>query len=261
MFNLNQRSSIASSIVTALIGWMGTIVITQLYLRAIFCWQTDVPLILFCTAAQLLFVKITFFSLRLHKSVAAGAIWGAVASILLFMLVRFSWDFATFRFWVWLAAFTVAGASVGGFLSYFYIDDQRIQLAQSFRKKVNYGRDALWLVPFAYGAGAFLLAFLPTLCINILFPAVVVGAMEGVVAAGISHYTNDEWKFNPFALWVLILLPGTAIGLAAGFLFGQYGSQLPASSFVFTTAGSLLTFAVTLLKGHQLARKEMEGRL
>jgi hypothetical protein len=261
MFNLHQRSSIASSILTALIGWLGTIVITTLFLQLPVCATRIIPIAIFCTAMHLLFLLALLQGFRKHKSVILGALLGTIGGIGLYFILVSNWVMGAQNLWYWFFAYTIAGGAVGGFIFYFKIDDEQIQLAQSFRKQVNYGRDALWLVPFAYGAVAYLLAFLPSLSLNVLLPATVVGAMVGVAAAGISHYTNDEWKYSTPALLLLITLPGTAIGLVSGFLFGQFSGVLPASPFVFSTVGSLLTFTVTLLKGRRLARKEMEDTL
>src|SRR5262249_60768228 len=49
------------------------------------------------------------------------------------------------------------GAAVGAFLSYFRRDDARIEAeARARGRDVDYGRDACWLGPVAYGALAFL---------------------------------------------------------------------------------------------------------
>ena len=82
------------------------------------------------------------------------------------------------------------GAPVGAFLSYFRADDARIEAAARAQgRPVDYGRDAHWLDPFAYGAAAYLAVFLPrTLAAGVA--TAIVGAMVGVVAAGVSHSSS-----------------------------------------------------------------------
>ena len=258
MFNLKQRSSMASSVVTAVTGWVGMVVMFHLLLQQQLPVFPVIPVTLVCAFLQLLFLKLFFFKLSLNKKVSNGIPWGALSSLALLLICLKTQTFAAGH-WVWMPVFIATGVGVGGYLSYFYIDDQRIQFAQSFRSHVNYGRDGRWLLPVLYGDGGYLLAFLPALSLQVIISAIVTGSMVGIIAAGYSHYTNDRWKFNALALTVLAAVPGIGIGLLTGLLF--LGFELPLSPYVFSGAGGLLTFAFTFMKGRQLARKEMEGGL
>ncbi|MGH9972000.1 MAG: hypothetical protein ACREBG_30000 [Pyrinomonadaceae bacterium] len=70
---------------------------------------------------------------------------------------------------------------------FFALRIDRSNEAKEQGQAVDYGRDAHWLEPFFFGVVAYLIAFLPRsfgLAVNLA----VVGAMSGVVAAGVTHF-------------------------------------------------------------------------
>jgi uncharacterized membrane protein YfcA len=120
---------------------------------------------------------------------------------------------------------------------------------------VDYGRDAHWLEPFFFGAAAYLLAFVPR-SPDVAATALVVGAISGVVAAGVSHFfLNATWKASAMPL-VLSLLAGVALGAASGLLLRPYQDELPLSCLAHGALAGLLTYLVTSLRGKSLARRE-----
>ena len=92
------------------------------------------------------------------------------------------------------------GAPVGAFLTYFRADDARIEAAARARgRAVDYGRDARWLDPFGYGAAAYLVVFVPRALAAGVGTAIV-GAMVGVVAAGVSHFFLARLRNAPITI-------------------------------------------------------------
>src|SRR6185295_11184393 len=117
---------------------------------------------------------------------------------------------------IWLVNGIYIGIAVGLFLCYFHRDDRRIESeAQGKLQPVDYGRDAHWLEPFAFGSLAYLIGFVPgsfSLAVTVL----VIGAMSGVVAAGVSHFFIFTVPRNS----VLPILLGIVAGLVQGALSG-----------------------------------------
>src|SRR5205085_11201905 len=109
-------------------------------------------------------------------NVAIGAVVGAA------LAAGSTFVFPLPPLWICVAAGAFIGGNVGLYLAYFHQDDRKIEAAGR-----DYGRDAHWLDPFAYGAAAYLLAFLPA-SVALGVSAFAVGAMVGVVAAATSHF-------------------------------------------------------------------------
>src|SRR6266516_2941686 len=179
---LKRRSSWPSSFVTGLIGWIGFFIIVGAVLGQGRHAGKLFVLGSIAAVAQIVFLRLFFF-LRLDRSKLAAAFWGGLtgaAAVLADM--RVTQEFNAHPA-IWLVNGIYIGAAVGLFLWYFYRDDRRIeQAAEEKGQPVDYGRDAHWLEPFAFGAAAYLAAFIPTsfdLAVNIL----VAGAMSGVVSA------------------------------------------------------------------------------
>jgi hypothetical protein len=147
------------------------------------------------------------------------------------------------------------GAAVGGFLAYFFRDDARLA---SEGLAADTGRDSHWLEPFAFGAVVFALVCLPR-SVDAVVYTVIVGAVTGVVAAGLSHFTPDPWnRVAPLLAAVLrrfsiIKWTGVAVVAITGIV--QCRSMDPAvvhslpylASFAVKMAGALGLFLVTLL--------------
>ncbi len=258
---LNQRSSFLSSIVTGLVGWNGLIIVVALILGySISPWFL---LLLGSSLAiiQVIILRVLFFILHLHKSIVYGCIWGLISSLPLFW-VYFSYFDTSLQndFWVWLVVFSFIGTSVGGYLSYFYIDDQEINTSFIENDDVDYGRDAHWLEPFAFGAFSYLLVFFPG-SITLGVYVFIIGAIVGVVSAALSHFSPDKWKNNFFSLFFLIAFLGGASGIVSGFLFRMYSGELYLNHYFLGAASGILTFLVTFIRGRVLAKKEQALQL
>src|SRR5436309_14254470 len=79
---LKQRSSVASSFMTGLVGWLGFSVIVPLA----FGWAGHAGVLLLiavCSAlAQVLVLRLAFFLLLMDKGLPVGAFWGGVTGAL-----------------------------------------------------------------------------------------------------------------------------------------------------------------------------------
>jgi hypothetical protein len=148
------------------------------------------------------------------------------------------------------------GIAVGLFLVYFHRDDRRIEnKAAEDDRPVDYGRDAHWLEPFFFGAIAYLIGFVP-LSFDLAVVVVVVGAMSGVVAAGISHFVvfaaarRSSWPI------LLCIVLGAAQGALTGLLFGAFATSLFLSPLVHGAIAGGLTYLMTAIRGRSLAGEE-----
>ncbi len=256
---LKQRSSWTSSFLTGLIGWNGFALIAGLVLGytipsgMLFLVTSSVAVV------QVLILRLGFFVLRLDRSVPAGLLWGAVTGAALMggaMSV-----FAPFRehFLVWSLTALYIGLAVGGFLAYFYRDDRRIEAQAQVRgEPVDYGRDAHWLEPFGFGAAVYLTVFLPR-SLDLAVTALVVGAISGVLAAGVSHFFLFAKLRTSWLPVLLGVAGGMAQGAFSGLLFRQYGDQLALSYLTLGAIAGVLTYLATALRGRVLARRELES--
>jgi hypothetical protein len=253
---LKRRSSLPSSFVTGLIGWTGFFIIVGAMLgvanRAgeLFLLGTAVAI------SQIIFLRLLFFGLRFDRSMAAGAFWGGLTGVtLVFAEKQFTNIFNAHPI-IWLLNGAYIGIAVGLFLCYFYRDDRRIESEAKEREQpVDYGRDAHWLEPFFFGLLAYLIAFLPqsfSLAVNIA----VVGAISGVVAAGVSHFflfTVARRSLVPIALSILA---GVIQGMLTGLLFRPFAAGLLFSPLAHGAVAGALTYLMTALRGRALASKE-----
>ena len=141
-------------------------------------------------------------------------------------------------------------------LCYFYRDDRRIEgEAKELDRKVDYGRDAHWLEPFFFGVVAYLIAFLPQsfgLAVNIS----VVGAISGVVAAGVSHFFLFTVARRSFVPVILSIVAGVIQGMLSGLLFRSFAASLLFSPLVHGAVAGSLTYLMTSLRGRSLASRE-----
>ena len=198
----------------------------------------------------------------MHRHLLVGAFWGGVTAVGLYFAAAYFVPRLDEHQTAWLAIFAYIGAPVGAFLSYFYRDDKKITDAAAKEKEpVNYGRDAHWLEPFAYGAVGYLIAFLPFSSFDLTVNVFLVGAITGVVAAGTSHFSPDSLKRSYLTLALLVIGLGTIFGLLTGFLFRGFAAELTLSYFTHALVGSLLTFLATFLRGRQLAFREETGTI
>jgi len=251
-----QRSSLPSSFITGLIGWNGFFIIVGAVLGLA---DRATQLFLLGTAAavcQIVFLRLLFFPLRLDRSMSAGAFWGGVTGLAAVIVEKQFSDIFAVHPIIWLLNGVYIGIAVGLFLSYFYRDDRRIEAeAKELDRKVDYGRDAHWLEPFFFGVVAYLIAFLPQsfgLAVNIS----VVGAISGVVAAGVSHFFLFTVARRSFVPVILSIVAGVIQGMLSGLLFRSFAASLLFSPLVHGAIAGSLTYLMTSLRGRSLASRE-----
>jgi hypothetical protein len=254
-----QRSSIPSSFLTGLVGWLGFIFIGPL----IFGFAVPAAELALIGAgsaiAQVIVLRVLFFLLHMHRHILVGAFWGGVTALgMYYATASFVPDLRQHQFY-WVLIYLYIGPPVGAFLSYFYIDDKKIfDASGTSGKDADFGRDAHWLEPFGYGAAAYLVAFFPFNHPGLAVNVFIVGAMSGVFAAGASHFSPDRWKASLPVLLMLVLVLGGIQGAASGFLFRAYADQLYADKLIPGAAGGILTYFITFMRGRQLAGREKE---
>jgi hypothetical protein len=187
----------------------------------------------------------------------AGAVWGGLTGAALVLIERRFTNLFESHPIIWVLDGAYIGIAVGLFLCYFYRDDRRIEKeAKDQGRKVDYGRDAHWLEPFFFGAVAYLVAFVPTspdLAANVL----VVGAISGVVAAGVSHFFLFTVSRNSLMPVFLSIIAGAVQGALTGLLFRTFATELLLSPLTHGAIAGCLTYLMTALRGRVLARKEM----
>lgn len=282
---LQRRRSWASSLVTGLVGRNGFAIIVALAMgfRGSVGWLCAASSA--AAIAQVVLLRLGFFALGLDRGLARGFLWGGVtgAALGLVEVAALGEDRAHALACVLTAIYV--GIPVGGFLAYFYRDDRAIEAerpgaadwyASSHRpsprspqagslplprgegahkeKRINYGRDAHWLEPFAFGAVAYLVVFLPR-SLDLGVYVFVVGAMSGVFAAGASHFSPDRWKRRA-AMAPVVLAAGAVQGTASGLLFHARAGELRLSHLALGAIAGAATYAVTFLRGRQLARRK-----
>ena len=253
---LKRRSSWPSSFVTGLIGWNGFFVILAVILGEL---RSVGHIVLIATVAaifQVLMLRVLFFIFRMDRSMIAGGIAGGVtAAIWMWIETRFTTIFDA-HFILWMLNAVYIGIAVGLFLSYFYRDDRKIEAeAAAENRPVDYGRDANWLEPFFFGAVAYLIALVPR-SIDLAVIVAVVGAVSGVVAAGVSHFfvfTKARQSMLPI---VLCLVAGAVQGALSGLLFLSFSSELFFSPLIHGAVAGALTYLMTAIRGRSLAGSE-----
>ncbi|HYE15714.1 MAG TPA: hypothetical protein VD968_14825 [Pyrinomonadaceae bacterium] len=255
-----RRSSWPSSFLTGLIGWNGFMVIAGLVVQLV---VGDAPPagLLFLTGvvaavAQVLVLRLGFFHFGLDRGLMRGLVWGGLTGGALGALAAYLAPPLRERPVVWALDGVYIGVAVGLFLSYFYRDDRRIEAeAAAAGRPVDYGRDAHWLEPFFFGAAAYLLAFVPR-SLDLAATALVVGAMSGVFAAGVSHFFLNRAPGSALLPVALGALAGVVQGAASGLLFRGFAEELPFSTLLHGAAAGVLTYLVTCARGLALARRE-----
>ena len=256
---LQRRSSLPSSYLTGLIGWAGFMVIVGMIVRLVFGDAPPAGWLLFVGAviavAQVLILRLGFFPLGLDRGMRAGLVWGGVTGGALIAVAIMLSPTLRRHYVIWALDGLYVGVAVGLFLSYFYRDDRRIEAAAPRGRPVDYGRDAHWLEPFVFGAVAYLLAFAPRSA-DVAATALVVGAISGVVAAGVSHFFLNSVARESALPVVLSVAAGIAQGAASGLLFRPYADELLFHHLAHGALAGALTYFVTALRGRSLARRE-----
>jgi hypothetical protein len=256
-----RRSSWPSSFVTGLIGWNGFFIILGAALGQA---SRAGELFLLGTAAAILEIVVLrslFFVLRLNRSMLAGAFWGGlIGGAIVVAEMQITQIFAAHQV-IWIANGVYIGIPVGLFLCYFYRDDRRIEgEAKEQGRTVDYGRDAHWLEPFIFGVIAYLIGFVPTtfdLAVNVA----VVGAISGVLAAGVSHFFVFSTPRKSVVIPVVLsVLAGVVQGALTGLLFRTFAMELLGSVLVHGAIAGSLTYLMTSLRATQLAVKEFAGQ-
>jgi hypothetical protein len=257
---LQRRSSLPSSFLTGLIGWAGFMVIVGMIVKLVFGDAPPAGWLLFvgalAAAAQVSLLRALFFPLGLQRGAPAGLAWGGVTGGAIIAAAIYLSPTLRRHYVIWALDGIYIGVAVGLFLSYFYRDDRRIEEgAAAADRAVDYGRDAHWLEPFAFGAVAYLVAFAPRSA-DVGATAFVVGAISGVVAAGVSHFfLNSVWRASALPV-VLCVAAGVAQGALSGTLFRPYQDELFFHRLAHGAAAGALTYLVTALRGRSLARTE-----
>lgn len=260
---LKRRSSLPSSFLTGLIGWVGFMVIVGMIIRLAFGdappagWLLTVGAL--AAVAQVLVLRLGFFPLGLDRRMTAGAVWGGATGGAIIALAIYLSPTLREHYVIWALNGIYVGVAVGLFLSYFHRDDRRIEAeAAAAGRPVDYGRDAHWLEPFAFGAAAYLLSFVPRSA-DVAASALVVGAMSGVVAAGVSHFFLNATARDSILPLLLSLLAGVTHGAASGLLFRPYQDELLFHRLAHGAVAGALTYLATSARGRTLARREAAG--
>lgn len=252
---LGRRSSWPSSLVTSLVGWISfSIIVPLAFGYSGLPW----PLLLIAIVmaiVQVLILRSAFFLLGMDRGLWVGTLWGGLTGALLIWIGARFFPLLRERPFLWLANGIYIGMAVGAFLSYFYRDDREIEVsAQQRGQSPQYGRDAHWLEPFAFGALAYLIAFLPR-SPGFAFYVFVVGAFAGVFAAGSSHFSPDRWKGSKLML-LLILAVGSLLGVVSSLLFRQFAGEFRGHYWLLGAIAGFLTYLSTFLRGRSLAKRE-----
>jgi len=257
-----QRSSIPSSLVTGLVGWIGFIFIGPLIFGFRVSAETLFLLGVGSAFVQVAFLRLAFFVLQMQRHILVGAFWGLVTALgMYYATTTFYPNLKEHQFY-WLLIYAYIGAPVGAFLSYFHIDDKKLSDPTAGQKaNAHLGRDAHWLEPFGFGAVAYLIAFFPFTHLDLTVNVFIVGAMSGVFAAGASHFSPDKWKQSFFLITIIILGLGCVQGFLTGLLFRSYADQLYTSNLIHGMMGGVITYLMTFARGRQLASKEAKGEL
>ena len=206
--------------------------------------------------AQVVVLRLLFFPLRLDRSVLAAAFWGGLTGVAAVLAELQASTLLNQHPLVWELNGLYIGIAVGLFLRYFYRDDRRIENeAKAAERAVDYGRDKHWLEPFFFGAVAYLIAFFPP-SLSLAVIVAVIGAVNGVVAAGVSHFfifTISRKSVFPVLVCVIVGILQGAIG---GLLFRSFAAELWLSPLVHGAIGGGLTYLTTALRGRALAARE-----
>jgi hypothetical protein len=254
---LKRRSSWPSSFVTALIGWNGFATIAALAFGRAALLPRLLATATACAIVQVLALRARLRFVRRPDGLVGGAFAGAVSALLLAVVAMAALpELARDRVITLLVAVYI-GAPVGVFLSYFRRDDARIEtVALAQGRRVDYGRDAHWLDPFAYGAAAYLVVFAPGAA-WLGLTAAIVGAMVGVVAAGVSHFFLARFGNAPITI-PIAAVAGMPLGAMTGWLL-RAGAPIAVSETVRGVMAGALCFAITAAVGRRLAVRERAG--
>jgi hypothetical protein len=251
---LTRRSSWPSSFVTAIIGWNGFATVAALVFGRAAVLPALLPIASVCAVVQVLALRLRLRFARRPASLPWGAIAGATTAVLLAVAAMARIPDLAAHTAVSLLVAAYIGAPVGVFLSYFRRDDARIEDAARAQGRVaDYGRDAHWLDPFVYGAVAYLALFVPRTFWSGVSTAIV-GAMVGVVAAGVSHFFLARLDNAPVTI-PIAALAGAPLGAATGLLL-RAGGHPPYSAPVAGILAGAVCFAITAAVGRRLAARE-----
>ena len=241
---------------TGLVGWSSFSIIVPLAFGYSGAPWPVLKIAVILAILQVLILRLAFFPLRLDRGLVNGVLWGGLTGALLIWTGRKFSPLLSERPVLWLANGAYIGMAVGAFLSYFYRDDREIE-EHAEGQSPKYGRDAHWLEPFAFGALAYLLAFLPA-SPGLALYVLVVGAFSGVFAAGASHFSPDRWK-NDRLMLLVIFAGGALVGMLSSLLFRQFAGEFRGRYWVLGAIAGFLTYLSTFLRGRALARQEAGG--
>lgn len=257
---LKRRSSWPSSFVTGLIGWNGFFIILAVILGDMSAGNAFI-LATLAAIAQVLVLRLLFFVIRMDRSMLTGGFWGGVTGIIIALIEMRMTNLFDAHPIIWLLNALYIGVAVGLFLNYFHRDDRRIEREAADKDKpVDYGRDAHWLEPFFFGAAAYIIAFLPG-SFDLAMIVLVIGAVSGVVAAGVSHFFIFAVPRSSWLPIVLCIVAGAVQGVLSGLLFRPFAASLFFSPLIHGAVAGSLTYFMTALRGRSLAGKEMAADL
>lgn len=89
----------------------------------------------------------------------------------------------------------------------------------------------------------------------------VIGAVSGVVAAGVSHFFIFSVPRSSLLPIVLCIVAGAVQGVLSGLLFRPFAASLFFSPLIHGAVAGGLTYFMTALRGRSLAGKEMAADL
>lgn len=226
MGGLSQRSSVASSLFTGVVGWFGGTVVTTLLVGAPVPLGELVSVLAMVTLAHVAVLLLFFEPIGMDRGVPRGTGLGALIGLPFGVGLVGALPILRPHAAILVPASAVMGAAVGFYLSYFHRDDRRIEAEQGKGPgEADYGRDATWWEPFPFGGVVFAVTFVPT-SLEVAFHALFLGTTIGVLAAAASHFVVTAWEDERFA-WATMGAAGAALGAGAGWLMAPFDTVLP----------------------------------
>lgn len=255
-----QRSSIPSSFITGFVGWLGFIFVGTLVFGFRVASELLFLVAIISTIVQVGFLRAGFFMFQMQRHILVGAFWGLISAVALYYATAAFVPELRENSLYWLLIYAYIGAPVGGFLSYFYIDDKKIFDATGGQTpETKFGRDAHWLEPFVFGAVAYVLVYLPFSSVDAFVNVFIVGAVSGVFSAGASHFSPDKWKRSFMLISLIIIVMGSLQGYLTGLLLRAYSDEFYTGHLVLGMGSGVLTYLMTFARGRYLANKEAKG--
>lgn len=226
MAGLSQRSSVASSLFTGVVGWFGGTVVTTLLVGQPVPVLELASVLAMITLGHVAVLRLFFEPMGMERGVPRGTALGALIGLPFGVGLVGALPILRPHAPIVIPAGAVMGAAVGFYLSYFHRDDRRLEAEQGKGPgEADYGRDATWWEPFPFGGLVFALAFAPT-SVDVAFHALFLGTTIGVLAAAASHFVVTTWDDARLA-WATMVIVGAVLGVGAGWLMSPFETLLP----------------------------------